>query len=165
MLAGVNKLTIQQQMSLMEAATGTMGCGCCEALNTYKVFDGNTGQPLVFIEEKADLIPRACCAPNHSLLVHFYTTDSRGNKQQPIMTMERPGCPFDKPCVGLAACGECCLQEMTLHEGFVEGAIPAGVLRTPLETPGNNVARRAHRRHRKHPEASSDGQRQGARNG
>jgi len=78
---------------------------------------------LLVIEEKADLLPRACCAPNHSLLVHFYATDSAGNKQQPIMTMERPGCPCDKPCVGVAACGECCLHEMTLHEGYVEGDV------------------------------------------
>eukprot|EP00961_Rhodomonas_salina_P191835 2588605-Rhodomonas_salina.1 len=45
----------------------------------------------MLIEEKADMMSRACCAPEHSLLVHFYATDQGGNKGQPLMTMERPG--------------------------------------------------------------------------
>ena len=123
MLAGVTRMTIQQEFSAVEAATGMMGCGCCETENRYKVFNGQTGQPLMVIEEKADMCSRGCCAPEHSLLVHFYSADHAGNKQQPIMTMERPGRPWDKPCVGIAACGDCCLHEMTLHQGYVEGNV------------------------------------------
>jgi hypothetical protein len=118
MLASTNHFTIQQKKELLEAVS----MGCIEQPNSYTIFDATSGRPLMIAQEKSDMIPRICCKPQHSLLVHFYAVDGAGNKAAPIMTLERPGCLGAKPCVGRGPCGPC-LDEMKLHQGYVEGDV------------------------------------------
>jgi len=116
MLAHSNTFTIQQKVQMMEAVT----MGCVEQANVYDIIDATNNRKIMVVEEVSDATARCCCGPTHSLLLHFYAVDGAGNKAQPLMTLERPGCCQEKPCVGQGPM-DMCLDEMKLHQGFLEG--------------------------------------------
>jgi len=115
-LAGCNKLTIQQKVQMLEAVS----MGCIEQPNSYDVFDQNN-QKIFVVEEKSGQLTRCCCAPDHTLSLQVHQVDPMGNKVGGAMTIDRPGCVFDKPCIGNAALMDACLQEITVLPGIVEG--------------------------------------------
>ncbi|KAJ1470387.1 Scramblase-domain-containing protein, partial [Baffinella frigidus] len=105
-----------EKVQMMEAVT----MGCVEQANVYDIIDATNNRKIMVVEEVSDATARCCCGPTHSLLLHFYAVDGAGNKAQPLMTLERPGCCQEKPCVGQGPM-DMCLDEMKLHQGFLEG--------------------------------------------
>mmetsp|Transcript_22496 Transcript_22496/g.57894 ORF Transcript_22496/g.57894 Transcript_22496/m.57894 type:complete len:289 (-) Transcript_22496:349-1215(-) len=116
-LSRVNAFSIQQRVSMKEAAT----CGCCEAANKYDIWDETNNTRLMLAEERSSLFNRCCCAPGHSLIVDVHAVDPQGEKLYQVMTVERLGCCMQKPCLGCFACAGPCTDKVTMYAGGVEG--------------------------------------------
>lgn len=137
LLGATNAFTIVQRPSLTEAL-----CAACERSNIYDIYDFTTGMHLFVAKERSETCARFCCAPNHSLFVEFKTVAGYNPMQShhvdidmlpTILTLEREGCPLNKPCLSCCACSSVCKDGMFLHAGPV-GEAPVGTLRS--EHPG-----------------------------
>lgn len=136
-LEGIGKLSIQQEVNLLEAAMDAVGMGCCEQPNIYNVYDGEAfnaamdaatndeevaaakvQHQLLTINElgqtgcNSATICRLCFNPFHTM--KLAVTDKK-NGNAPIFWIDRPF-----KCCGCAyLCCSCCLQEWNVHEGSV----------------------------------------------
>ena len=109
-LGSVNKYTVQQHVKFWD--------NCIEAPNTYTIYNMDTQQALIRVEEQSDGCTRCFCAPNHSVVLQFNALDPSGNPLFPVITMEREGC-CSKPCLGGIVCMDCCANEGFVHAGSV----------------------------------------------
>jgi len=99
----VHDLYVKQDIQALEALSG----GCCEFNNKYKIFN-ESGQLVYNATEESDACCRCCCAPIHTMTIHF--TDEN-NKE--VATMDRPF-----KCSGCCPhCFECCNQRATVAMG------------------------------------------------
>ena len=113
MIGHVGAVHITQKVSIAEAAT----CGCCEAKNEYTGRIGDKDGEKIFVaREESGCFERIFCAPLNSMLLTI--SDPEGNI---VYTLERPGCFCAKPCLGVWPIMDCCVEEMTLHDGHIEG--------------------------------------------
>lgn len=124
-LAPHSKLYIKQ--------TWTWGDGCCahffDLRNKYTVHEGGyDGNQIMFGEEKSSCFQRFCCGTQRSFLMHLEFADQPGT---PAYTIEREGC-FGKPCLCCFACTDSCLDEVTIHEGFIEGEAGSLLTQRPV---------------------------------
>jgi len=127
-LAGIAQLIgdeknieVNQKVSILEAAS----LGCCEQQNMYQFkLGGKDGNHVLTAREKSDGCSRVCCKPHHSLLLHVFPAYDESNT---LLTVERQGCNCSKLCfspkpyLGCFTCMEMCTEEVTIHEGFVDG--------------------------------------------
>lgn len=113
MIGQVHAVHITQKVSIAEAAT----FGCCEMENVYVGRIGDKdGEKIFTAKENSGCFERCFCAPLNSLLLEI--SDPEDNV---IYTLERPGCCFAKPCLGVVPCMDMCVEEMTLHDGHKSG--------------------------------------------
>ena len=128
-LGAVNSFTIKQRIRWGEALT----MGCIEQSNVYDIYDASNGNHIFVAVEVSEDSTRCCCAPHHSLQIHFKTTAGMGQVQgmprdqllgmPTTMTMERIGC-CAKPCLGCFICSDSCKDGFALHAGPVD--VPVG---------------------------------------
>ena len=126
-----------QRNSLTELLTQ----GCCEAPNTYDIYDVSNDTLIFSAVEVSDDCARCCCAPRHSMFVKFKPMVGQPGRlprsellQMPtVMTMEREGCSCatNKCCLGCCICCPYCADGFVLHAGDVTE--PAGT--TMLDGP------------------------------
>ena len=122
MLEATESVKIEQQIHVLEAASG----GCCEQENTYRIY-GDQGwekgdAPLLVAMEQSGDCDRVCCKPHNNLLLHV----NAGDTGETLITLERKGikCGSDcgpKPLLCCCICNEGCAEELTVHEGNVQG--------------------------------------------
>lgn len=70
-LGSVNKYTVQQHVKWWD--------NCVEAPNTYTIFNMETQQALIRVEEQSECFTRCCCSPHHSVVLQFNALDPSGN--------------------------------------------------------------------------------------
>jgi hypothetical protein len=105
---------VSQQLSFIEA-----GCQCCAQRNMYHFHAGVDESAPLFLtgKEKSPCLTRCCCNPIHSQFIEL--SDTSNNV---LYTVERQGCCTARPGLCCACpCTDSCTQEITLHEGMLEG--------------------------------------------
>ena len=117
-LASTTSFQVRQRVKFWETASG----GCCEQPNTYDFFDVSTGAHVFIAQEESDDLMRCCCAPFHTVRVHFKLVNqterqwgSKGSIQgmPTVMTLDRIGacdkmlccCAFADSCKGVRSHG------------------------------------------------------------
>jgi hypothetical protein len=128
MMEPLTAVYVSQRLAPMEAVT----CGCCAYRNSYQFHAGiDENAPLFLVgNEKSPCLSRCCCNPIHSQFIELSDTSSNV-----LYTVERQGCCLAKP--GLCCmfpCTDSCTQEITLHEGKLEGEPGAVTNPHPLYT-------------------------------
>jgi hypothetical protein len=108
LLSGCKGVMMKQSVNLAEAAASTMGFGCCEMENVYKLYDLDSGKQLFYVKEESECWKRCCCAPKHQANLLFYPEDNK--EGQVYFVAEKPGkcCCFE-----IAVC-DCCRKEITM---------------------------------------------------
>jgi hypothetical protein len=122
----VQKYTVQQHDKI--------SVNCVEQPNTYTIYNLETQQALIRVEEQSECCTRCFCAPDHSVVLQFNALDPSGNAIFPVITMEREGC-CSKPCLGGFVCMDCCANEAFIHAGSVVQADgqPGGAGKLPRD--------------------------------
>lgn len=82
-LASVNKYSIQQHVRVCD--------NCIEVPNTYTIYNLETNQAIIRVEEESDDCTRCFCAPAHSLILRFHALDPAGN---PLFPGESSSLPW-----------------------------------------------------------------------
>ena len=82
-LASVNNYSIQQHVRVCD--------NCIEAPNTYTIYNLETNQAIIRVEEESDDCTRCFCAPAHSLILRFHALDPAGN---PLFPGESSSLPW-----------------------------------------------------------------------
>ena len=82
-LASVNKYSIQQHVRVCD--------NCIEVPNTYTIYNLETNQAIIRVEEESDDCTRCFCAPAHSLILRFHALDPAGN---PLVPGESSSLPW-----------------------------------------------------------------------
>jgi len=125
-LGSVQKYTVQQHDKI--------SVNCVEQPNTYTIYNLETQQALIRVEEQSECCTRCFCAPDHSVVLQFNALDPAGNAMFPVITMEREGC-CSKPCLGGFVCMDCCANEAFIHAGSVVQADgqPGGAGKLPRD--------------------------------
>jgi len=117
-LAGVDRVHVEQSWYYGE---------CCNILNHYNLYaNDRKGAHLAIVLEEASCCEKAWCAPNHSFTLKLAFPE---NPDDVKYTFERRGIFAGKPCLCCCAFGDSCQDEITLHEGNVQGE--AGALTNP----------------------------------
>ena len=84
-LGSINKFTVQQHVKV-----------CCLP-NTYTIYNLDTQQALIRVQERSECLPRICCAPHHSIILEFNALDPAGNEIFPGAPSNRPSQPKSEP--------------------------------------------------------------------
>eukprot|EP00924_Labyrinthula_sp_SR-Ha-C_P009997 snap_masked-scaffold_21-processed-gene-5.61-mRNA-1 protein AED:1.00 eAED:1.00 QI:0/-1/0/0/-1/1/1/0/341 len=99
-LVGRKKLLVKQNFDAVGGLLDVTSCGTIQLGNRFDVYDAETADLLVRMEESADKAKRCCCAPNHSFKMLVKERPSVGRKV--VMEIHRPftlGCfPFLNIC-------------------------------------------------------------------
>ena len=66
-LGSINKFTVQQHVKVFD--------NCIEQPNTYTIYNLETNQALIRVQERSECCPRICCAPHHSIILEFNALD------------------------------------------------------------------------------------------
>ena len=74
-LGSINKFTVQQHVKVFD--------NCIEQPNTYTIYNLETNQALIRVQERSECFPRICCAPHHSIILEFNALDPAGNEMFP----------------------------------------------------------------------------------
>ena len=74
-LGSINKFTVQQHVKVFD--------NCIEQPNTYTIYNLETNQALIRVQERSECCPRICCAPHHSIILEFNALDPAGNEMFP----------------------------------------------------------------------------------
>ena len=114
MMEPLTAVYVSQQLSFIEA-----GCQCCAQRNMYHFHAGVDESAPLFLtgKEKSPCLTRCCCNPIHSQFIEL--SDTSNNV---LYTVERQGCCTARPGLCCACpCTDSCTQEITLHEGMLEG--------------------------------------------
>jgi len=122
-LAYVNEFKVKQSFSFWEAVSQ----GCCEQLNTYKVYNLQNDEELMMLREDSDCCNRMCCAPQHTYKVGILGVGEGAGvlpedgfaamNDRPVL-LEREGC-----CSKLL----CCFSMMDCCANHAEVMVPAEV--------------------------------------
>ncbi|KAJ8601511.1 hypothetical protein CTAYLR_006717 [Chrysophaeum taylorii] len=129
LLGASSVIEVNQRVLLWETISG----GCCEQQNIFDIkLEGKDGPRVLLAKESSQCCDRVFCKPHHALLVHvspYY------DPERVLLTLERKGCECHKccfshkPCLGCWSCSNICTEEVTIHEGRVDGV--AGSLKNP----------------------------------
>jgi len=74
-LGSVQKYTVQQHDKI--------SVNCVEQPNTYTIYNLETQQALIRVEEQSECCTRCFCAPDHSVVLQFNALDPAGNAMFP----------------------------------------------------------------------------------
>jgi hypothetical protein len=85
-LGSINKFTVQQHVKVFD--------NCIEQPNTYTIYNLETNQALIRVQERSECFPRICCAPHHSIILEFNALDPAGNEMFPGAPPPRPDREF-----------------------------------------------------------------------
>jgi hypothetical protein len=88
-LGSINKFTVQQHVKIFD--------NCIEQPNTYTIYNLDTQQALIRVQERSECLPRFCCAPHHSIILEFNALDPAGNEIFPGAPSNRPSQPKSEP--------------------------------------------------------------------
>ena len=108
-------LTMRQQWSMLEAATG----GAFERANVYDIYRGESmedGDKFIQAKAVSTNCERQCCAPNHSLIIQI----NDASTGETYISIQRPGWGSGKYCLGACpACADMCRDGVIIHDGLV----------------------------------------------
>lgn len=88
-LGSINKFTVQQHVKIFD--------NCIEQPNTYTIYNLDTQQALIRVQERSECLPRICCKPHHSIILEFNALDPAGNEIFPGAPSNRPSQPNSEP--------------------------------------------------------------------
>ncbi|GBG26453.1 Phospholipid scramblase 3 [Hondaea fermentalgiana] len=109
-LEGRERFVVKQHFQAAEAAAQQLGCGCFEQANKFDVFDADTGEMIIFVEEESGLCCRLCCSPNHEAKLHFKDVRYGVPADSFIMHADKP---FKLNC---CACFDICRHEVKVQD-------------------------------------------------
>jgi len=125
-LGKCNSLKVKQSFKFWEAVSQ----GCCEQLNTYRVFDASDDSEIMVLREDATCFQRCCCSPEHTFSMGMLGADEDQNAMdKDIKNWDRPRLMEREGCCSKLLCCFSCTDTCANHaDVLVTGSEEAGDL-------------------------------------